>query len=127
VVDRLLHNACSHVGDQRETKNFEPHVASHNDLVHRAHANEVGAKGAECADFGRCFVAGAEDGKVNAFRQRNVLRGSLNACDFAQAIGVGRGHVKESLTCGGRDGKFWLVGAERSVGAGEVDVVGDAD
>ena len=56
-----------------EIEDFEAHVAGDDDLMHGGHADEIGAEGAEGADFRRGFVAGAEDGEIDAVRQGDVL------------------------------------------------------
>ena len=124
---RGLQHARGHVGDEREAEDLDAHVARDDDLVHGGHADEVGAEGAEGADLGGRLVAGAEDGEVDAFGQRDVLLCGLFGGEFAQARRVGGGHVEEAQAGAGADGEARLVGADGGVLAGEVDVVGDAD
>ena len=70
-------DTSGHVGDEREAEDLEAHVTGDDDLVDGRHADEVGAQGAECADFSRGFEAGAEDGEVDAFGQAKALAGGL--------------------------------------------------
>ena len=121
MIDGLVEYSGGHVGDDGEAEDFEAHVAGNDDFVDRGHAYEIGAEGAEGSDLGGGFVAGAEDGEVDAFVEGPVLFGGFGDGKFAQGGGVGGGHVEEALT------EAWVVGAEGGVGSGEVDVVGDGD
>jgi len=127
VVERLIEDAGGHVGDQREAEDFEAHVAGDDDLVDGGHADEVCAEGAEGADLGGGFKAGAEDGEVDAFGEVELLADGLFDGEVAETERVRGGHVEEALAGAGDHGEAGFVGAEGGVGAGEVDVVGDGD
>ena len=120
-------DAGGHVGDEGETEDFDAHVTGDDDLVDGGHADEIGAEGAEGADFGGGLEAGAEDGEIDAFGEEELLAGGLFDGEVAEAEGVGGGHVEEALGRGWDDGEARLVGPEGGVGSGEVDVVGDGD
>ena len=96
VVDGFVEDAGGHVGDEREAEDFDAHVAGDDDFVDGGHADEVGAEGAEGADFGGGLVAGAEDGEVDAFGEGNVLLGGFGVGERAELRGVGGGHVEEA-------------------------------
>ncbi len=66
-----------HVGDEREAEDVQAHVAGDDDLVDGGHTNEIGAEGAEGADFSGGFEAGAEDGEVDAFGEGEALAGGF--------------------------------------------------
>ena len=70
-------DAGSRVGDERDAKDFEAHVAGNYGFVDGGHADEVGAEGAEGADLGGGFEAGAEDGEVDAFGELEALAGGF--------------------------------------------------
>ncbi len=111
-------NSGCHVGDEGEAEDIEAHVAGDDDLVDGRHAYEIGSEGAEGANFGGGFEAGAEDGEVDAFGQEELLAGSFFDGEGAKAQGVGGGHVEEALTGAGHHGEARLVGAECGVGSG---------
>ena len=96
VVDGFVENAGGHVGDEREAEDFEAHVAGYDDFVDRGHADEVGAEGAEGADFCGGFVAGAEDGEVDAFGEWDVLAGGFGGGELAEARGSRRWTCRRS-------------------------------
>ena len=127
VVDGLVEDAGGHVGDQREAEDVEAHVAGDDDLVDGGHADEVGAEGAEGADLGGGFEAGAEDGEVDAFGEEELLPGCFLDGEGAEPERVGGGHVEEALPGAWDHAEAGFVGAEGGVGSGEVDVVGDGD
>ena len=102
-------------------------MAGDDDFVDGGHADEIGAEGAEGADFSGGLEAGAEDGEVDAFGEEELLAGGLFDGEGAEAGGVGGGHVEEALAGAGDHAEAGLVGAEGGVGSGEVDVVGDGD
>ncbi len=77
MIDLLVENAGCHVGYERESQDFETHVAGYDDLVNGGHADEVGSKGAEGADLCGGLEAGAEDGEVDAFGEEKLLSGGL--------------------------------------------------
>ena len=116
-----------HVGDEGDAEDFEAHVAGDDGLVDGGHADEVGAEGAEGADFGGGFEAGAEDGEVDAFGELEALARGFFDGECAEARRVGGGHVEETLAASVDHGETGFVGAEGGVGSGEVDVVGDGD
>ena len=104
-------------------------MAGDDDLVDGGHADEVGTEDAEGADLGGRLEGGAEDGEVDALGEGKGLVGGLGDGKGAEARGVGGGHVEKTLAGAGAGGQSeaGLVGARGGVGAGEVDVVGDAD
>jgi len=118
VVDGFVEDAGGHVGDQREAEDFDSHVAGDDDLVDRRHADEVGSKSAEGADLCGGLIAGAEDGKIDAFGEEDVLFRSFGLSHAAQSRRVGSGHVEKAGT------ESCFVGTEGGVRAGEVDMVG---
>ena len=81
----------------------------------------------EGADLCGSLEAGAEDGEVDTFAERDALFGGFGLSEGAETRGVGGGHVEEALSGIGNHGKTGLVGAGGGVGAGEIDVVGDGD
>ena len=127
VIDRLIQDSGGHVRDERETKDFEAHVTCDDDLVDGGHADQVGAEGAEGADFGGGFKGWAEDSEVDAFGEEKLLAVGFFDGEGAQAKRVGGGHVEEALTGVGSHGEARFVGAQGGVDAGKVDVVGDGD
>ena len=76
-------DAGSRVGDERDAEDLEAHVAGNYGFVDGGHADEVGAEGAEGADLGGGFEAGAEDGEVDAFGQSEALARGLLDREFA--------------------------------------------
>ena len=100
-------------------------MAGDDDLVDGRHADEVGSEGAEGADLGGSFEGGAEDGEVDAFGEGEALLLRFGDREGSESGGVGHGHVEEALSGFGADGEARLVGAERRVGSGEVNVIGD--
>jgi len=127
VVDGLVEDSCSHVGDDGEAEDFNTHVAGDDDLVDGGHADEVGTEGAEGADLGWGLVAGAEDGEVDAFVKDPALSCGFADGQPAEDGRVGGGHVEEALAGVGDEAEAGLVGAEGGVGSGEVDVIGEGD
>ena len=119
--------AGGEVGVEGEAEDLDAHVTGDDDLVDGGHAYEVGTQGAEGADLGGGFEAGAEDGEVDALMESEVLRCGFLDGDFAQAGGVGVGHVEEAGSRTLFEGKTRFIRAECGVGSGEVDVVGDGD
>src|SRR6516225_10288400 len=85
VVDGLVEYAGGHVGDDGESEDLDSHVAGDDDLVDGGHSDEVGSEGAEGADLGGGFVAGAENGDVDAFVEGPRLAAGLIARELAQA------------------------------------------
>jgi hypothetical protein len=61
------------VGDAGDAKNLEAHVAGDDGFRYRGHAHQRGPQAAEGADFRRGFKAGAGDGEVDAFGQREAF------------------------------------------------------
>ena len=127
VVDGLVEYSGGHVGDDGEAEDLDAHVPGDDDFVDGGHADEIGTEGAKGSYLGGGFVAGAEDGDIDAFVELPALRGGLFDGQFAEGRRVGGGHVKEALACTGDGGEAGLVGAEGGVGSGEVDVVGEGD
>ena len=107
-----------HVGNEGEAEDFEAHVAGYDDFVDGGHADEVGTEGAEGANFGGGFEAGAEDSEVDAFSEEKLLAGSFFDGEGAEPQGVCGGHVEEALTGAGHHGEPRFVGAECGVGSG---------
>jgi hypothetical protein len=120
-------HAGGHVGDDGDPEDIETHVAGDEDFVDGGHADEVCAEGAEGADLGGGFVGGAEDGEVDALRERDVLAGGFFEGQGAKEWGVSGGHVEEAQACAVRHGEARFVGAVECVHSGEVDVIGDGD
>src|ERR1700710_239209 len=96
-------------------------MPGNDDLVHGGHADEVGSKGPEGADLGGSLVAGTEDGEGDAFVELPALPVCFVAGELTKSGGVGLGHVEEPLA------KTGFVRPERSVGSGEVYVIGERD
>ena len=99
-----------HVGDEGDAEDFEAHVAGDDGFVDGGHADEVGAEGAEGADLGGGFEAGAEDGEVDAFGELESLAGGLFDGEGAEARRVGGGHVEEALAGAGDHAKRGSLG-----------------
>lgn len=119
VVDGFVEDSGGHVGDEGEAEDLDAHVAGDDDFVDGGHADEVGSESAEGADLGGGFVAGTENGEVDALGEGDVLPGGFGMGEGAELRGVGGGHVEEA------GAEVCFVRAEGGVRAGEVDVVGD--
>ena len=102
-------------------------MTGYDDLVNGGHAYQIGAEGAEGADFGGSFEAGAEDGEVDAFGEGELLACGLFDGEGAEAERVGGGHIEEALASAGDHAEAGFVGSQGGVGSGKVDVVGDGD
>src|SRR6185437_3890184 len=108
-------------GDDRKAEDLDSHVPGDDDLVHGGHTDKVGSENAEGADLGWSLIAGAEDGEVDAFGERDILPGSFGLGEGAQGRRIGCGHVEEAWA------ELGLIRSEGGVHSGEIDMVGNGD
>ena len=116
VVDGLIEDAGSHVGDAGDAKYLDLHVPGNDDFVDCRHANQIGSQSAEGADFRRRFEAGPGDAQIDALRELSDGVG-----EQTQALRIGVGHVKEARP------EAFVIRAGDRIAAGEIDVVGEQD
>src|SRR5713226_6515704 len=67
VTDLLRQDASGHVRDAGYAENRDPHVSGDYGLGDSGHSDHVGPDGAQEANLGGGFVAGARDGGIDAF------------------------------------------------------------
>ena len=76
---------------------------------------------AQIINFGRSFIAGAEQGGVNAFVQMNSEFGGLFVGELAIVFCVGVRHVGEA------DAEAVVVRADERIRSLQIDVIADHD
>lgn len=121
VRERLIDDSGGHVGDAGDGKDFDSHVTGGDHFEGSGHADEIGADDAEIVDLGGSFVAGAEQGGVDALVQGHSEFGGFVAGDCAVVLRVSVGHVGEA------DAEAVVVGADQGIGSLQVDVVANQD
>jgi hypothetical protein len=94
-------------------------VAGRDHFEGGGHSYQVGADGAEISYFGGRFIAGAEQGGVNAFVERHSEVASLFPRNGAVRSVVGVSQV------GKADAEAIVVSSDERVGSLQIDVVAD--
>src|ERR1700722_9877110 len=114
VVDGLIEDAGSHVGDAGDAEDFDAHVPGDDHLVNGGHADQVRAPGAEGSDCRGRFVAGPGYAQIDSFRD---LGGGLG--QEAQPLRISLCHVEEPWP------EPFVVRPGDGIASGEVNVIGD--
>ena len=96
-------------------------VARGNDFRDGGHADQVGADGAQIANFGGSFVAGTGQSGVDAFIEADVIAVAFADGHFAKAAVVRDGHVRKTQA------EAFVVRASERAYALQIDVIFDDD
>jgi len=127
VAEWSCAKAGGEVGDAGDAEDFDSHVAGDDGFRDGGHSYQGCAEGTEGEDFGWGFKAGAGDGEVNAFGEREAFGFGGLLGEGAEAAGVGFGHVEKTQARVGLEAEAGLVGAVERVEAHHVDVVAEGD
>ena len=85
VVERLIENSGGRIGDAGNPKDANSAMARGNDFRNRGHAHQIGADGAQVANFRGSFVAWAGERGIDAFVQIDAEAAAFCERQFAES------------------------------------------
>src|SRR5277367_2916613 len=121
VVEHLIENARSHIGDAGDSEDANSHVARGQRFRNRGHADQIGSNRTQITNFRGGFVVWTGESRVHAFGGIYAEFFGCGEREFAIGLRVGLGHIWKARA------EAVVVGTDERMNALEIEVIADDD